>query len=80
MIVPFHLLASDTLQQLIEDFVTRDGTDNSDDTPLITKVQRVKQALIKKQAFIFFDSESKTCSLVLKQDIPSEWLDELDEH
>lgn len=78
MIIPFQLLAPETLQQVIEDFVTRDGTDNGDDTPLITRVQKVKEALAKKQAFILFDSDSETCSLALKQDVPQAWLNELE--
>lgn len=77
MIIPYQMLSSETLEQLIEDFVTRDGTDNGDETPLLTRIQRVKQALEKKQAFIIFDAESESCSLVLKQDIPVQWLNDL---
>lgn len=77
MIIPHHLLSTEILQNLIEDFVSRDGTDNGDDTPLTVRVERVKHALEKKQAFIVYDQESEACSLLLKQDIPQEWLDEL---
>ncbi|AWM81342.1 hypothetical protein DKL61_13910 [Gammaproteobacteria bacterium ESL0073] len=77
MIIPHHLLNSAILQNLIEDFVSRDGTDNGDETPLSVRVERVKYALEKKQAFIVYDQESEACSLLLKQDIPKEWLDEL---
>lgn len=34
MLIPHDQLEVDTLTRLIEDFVTRDGTDNGDDTPL----------------------------------------------
>lgn len=77
MIVPYSLLDPDVLQNLIEDFVSRDGTDNGDDTPLAKRVERVKYALEKKQAFIIFDQQLETCSLVLKQDVPKEWLEDL---
>lgn len=77
MIIPYHLLHADILQNLIEDFVSRDGTDNGDDTPLQKKVERVKYALEKKQAFIVFDQETDSCALALKQDIPAQWLEEL---
>ena len=45
MLIPHHLLEADTLTRLIEDFVTRDGTDNGDETPLETRVARVRHAL-----------------------------------
>lgn len=77
MIIPYQMLTSATLEQLIKDFITRDGTDNGDETPLLTRIQRVKHVLEKKQAFIVFDTESESCSLVLKQDIPQQWLNDL---
>ena len=33
MLIPYDALEVDTLTRLIEDFVTRDGSDNGDDTP-----------------------------------------------
>ena len=45
MLIPYDLLEAETLTNLIEDFVTRDGTDNGDETPLQTRVQRVRHAL-----------------------------------
>lgn len=70
MLIPFEQLHPDTLTRLIEDFVTRDGTDNGDETPLETRVLRVRQALTKGQAFIVFEPESQQCTLMLKHDIP----------
>jgi uncharacterized protein YheU (UPF0270 family) len=75
MLIPYDQLAPDTLTGLIEDFVTRDGTDNGDDTPLQTRVLRVRQALTKAQAFIVFDIDSQQCQLMLKHDIPKELFD-----
>ncbi len=75
MLIPYDQLEPDTLTLLIEDFVTRDGTDNGDDTPLQTRVLRVRQALTKGQAFILFDLESQQCQLMLKHDIPKELFD-----
>ncbi len=48
MLIPFEQLAPDTLTRLIEDFVTRDGTDNGDETPLQVRIDRVRRALDKK--------------------------------
>jgi uncharacterized protein len=75
MLIPYDQLEPDTLTRLIEDFVTRDGTDNGDDTPLETRVLRVRHALSKGQAVIVFDVESEQCQLMLKHDVPKEWLD-----
>ncbi|HEX5842799.1 MAG TPA: YheU family protein [Pseudomonas sp.] len=74
MLIPPHLLQADTLTGLIEDFVTREGTDNGDETPLQTRVQRVRRALDKGEAVIVFDAESQQCQLALKRDVPKEWL------
>ncbi|MBC2678178.1 MULTISPECIES: YheU family protein [Pseudomonas] len=75
MLIPYDHLEADTLTRLIEDFVTRDGTDNGDETPLQTRVERVRHALAKKQAFIVFDPESQQCTLMLKHDIAPELFD-----
>ena len=75
MLIPYEQLQAETLTRLIEDFVTRDGTDNGDDTPLETRVLRVRQALAKGQVFILFDPESQQCQLLAKHDVPRELLD-----
>lgn len=79
MLIPSTLLEADTLTRLIEDFVTRDGTDNGDETPLDTRIQRVRRALDKGEAVIVFDPESQQCQLALKREVPKEWLQALEE-
>ena len=79
MLIPSNLLEADTLTRLIEDFVTRDGTDNGDETPLPTRMQRVRRALDKGEAVIVFDPESQQCQLALKREVPKEWLQALEE-
>lgn len=79
MLIPFAQLAPETLTGLIEDFVTRDGMDNGDQTPLDVRIERVRHALEKKQAVIVFDAESQQCQLCLRRDVPQEWLDDLDQ-
>lgn len=74
MLIPPHLLEAETLTGLIEDFVTREGTDNGDETPLETRVLRVRRALDKDQAVIVFEPESQQCQLMLKHDVPKQWL------
>lgn len=75
MLIPHHLLEADTLTRLIEDFVTREGTDNGDETPLATRTQRVRQALERGEAVIVFEPDSQQCLLMAKRDVPKEWLD-----
>ena len=75
MLIPYVQLEAETLTRLIEDFVTRDGTDNGDDTPLETRVLRVRQALGKGQAVIFFDVESQQCQLMAKHEVPKDMFD-----
>lgn len=76
MLIPQEMLEPETLTRLIEDFVTRDGTDNGDETPLETRVARVRRALDKGEAVIVFDVESEQCQLAMKRDVPKEWLEE----
>lgn len=79
MLIPYKKLAADTLNGLIEDFVTRDGTDHGDNTPLDIRIERVHHALDKKQAVIVFDIETQQCQLCLRRDVPREWLDDLEQ-
>lgn len=77
MLVPHHLLETETLTRLLEDFVTREGTDNGDDTPLVVRVARVEAALKKGSALIVFDPETQQCQLVRRDAVPKEWLEPL---
>lgn len=76
MLIPFDLIEADTLDNLLEDFVTRDGTDNGDDTPLNVRVERARHALKRGEAVIVFDPESQQCQLMLKSEVPKEWLED----
>lgn len=78
MLIPFEQLTPGTLAGLIEDFVTREGTDNGDETPLQTRIERVRRALETKEAVILFDVESQQCQLCLRRHVPQEMLDDLD--
>lgn len=76
MIIHPHRLEPDTLTRLLEDFVTREGTDNGDDTPLDERVSRVRHALDRGVAVIVFDPLSEQCRLMLRQDVPRDLLEE----
>jgi uncharacterized protein YheU (UPF0270 family) len=73
VLIPHHLLEADTLSRLIEDFVTRDGTDNGDETPIEIRVSRVRLALESGMAVIVFDPASQQCQLRLSQEVPKAW-------
>lgn len=76
MIIPPELLEADTLRRLLEDFVTREGTDNGDDTPLERRVERVRRALAAREAVIVFDPASEQCQLMLRHELPRELREE----
>jgi uncharacterized protein YheU (UPF0270 family) len=78
VLIPPHLLDPETLQRLLEDFVTREGTDNGDDTSLVVRVGRVRRALETREAVIVFDPASEQCRLMLRREVPPELLEQDD--
>ena len=67
MIIPHAGIAADTLNALIEEFVTRDGTDYGDiETSTATKVQQVMNQLERKEVFIVYSEEYETCTIKTK--------------
>jgi len=71
LIIPWQQLQEATLNNLLEDFVTRDGSDNGDETPVDVRVTRVLHALKKGTAVIVFDPSGGQCQLVLKSQLPA---------
>ena len=67
MIISHTDIAPDTLYALIEEFVTRDGTDYGDiETSTETKVQQVMNQLERKDVFIVYSEEDETCTIKTK--------------
>jgi len=67
MIISHTDIAQDTLYALIEEFVTRDGTDYGDiETSTATKVQQVMNQLENKDVFITYSEEYETCTIRTK--------------
>ncbi len=65
--IPYQSLESDTLRALIEDFVTRDGTDYGErECGLETKITQVMNQLKSAKIAIVFDSYTQTCGLITK--------------
>lgn len=68
IIVPWKDLPPDTLTNLIEEFVTRDGTDYGDqEIPTATKVEQVRNQLKKEDAFVVFDEVTESVSVMGKE-------------
>lgn len=65
MIVPFQQLSLDALHGLIEEFITREGTDYGEvEISLADKVEQVKSQLQSKDVVIVFDPVMETVTLL----------------
>ncbi len=69
-LIPHDSLAAETLQSILEDLVTRDGTDYGDyDLTIDQKVIKAKKLLESKLAFLLFDTESETIKILSKDQL-----------
>ena len=67
--IPYDQLSPDTLQGLIEEFVTRDGTDYGEvEISLETKISQVLGQLKSGKAVIVFDQGTDTCNILKSDD------------
>lgn len=72
MIIPPQSLSAEALQGLIEEFITREGTDYGwDEVPLSAKVEQVRRQIEKGDVVIAFDSASETVSLLTRREAQS---------
>lgn len=64
VIIPLDQLHPETLQRVVEEFVTRDGTDyGKTDIPLETKIRQVRRQLETGAAVLLYDRETQTCTI-----------------
>lgn len=63
-------LASATLRKVIEEFVTRDGTELTDSD---TKVTQVEALLDRGEVELWFDHESQTCNILPADSQDGDW-------
>jgi len=69
MIIPYEKISTDALQGLIEEFITRDGTDYGEiEFSLDQKVVQVKRQLARGDIVIVFDPASESVSILTKHD------------
>lgn len=65
--IPPEQLSVDVLQAVIEEFITREGTDyGAAELSLEQKVSRVKRQLDSGKVVIAFDVATESCTLLLK--------------
>ena len=64
MNIPFQELPVETLTAIIEEFISREGTDYGvHETSLEKKVQQVMNQLQRGEIVVTFDQESQSCDL-----------------
>jgi uncharacterized protein YheU (UPF0270 family) len=72
MIIPYKKLSEEALQSLIEDFVTRDGTDYGMVEMSMQEKSAYLLALLKKgDLLITYNDELQSCGLVTKEQVLS---------
>lgn len=72
MIIPHTDLDESTLQALLEEFVTRDGTDYGEhEVPTEIKRQQVMQQLEQKEIVIVYSELHESCTLMTKDTFAS---------
>lgn len=70
LIIPYEKLSPEALQGLIEEFVTRPGTDTGyAKTTIDQNVEMVKRQLKRGEAVITFDEESQTANIIHVKDV-----------
>lgn len=69
MIIPYEQLSPEALQGLIEEFITREGTDYGwEEVSLATKVMQVRHQIERQEVVIVFDLATETVSLLPRRD------------
>ncbi|MFT6751965.1 MAG: hypothetical protein ACJA2O_002150 [Candidatus Azotimanducaceae bacterium] len=67
LVIPWQSLSDDALRGVIEDFVSREGTDYGHvEYSLDQKVEHVKAQLQNNEISIVFDAELDSCSIIAK--------------
>lgn len=75
LVIPHRNLSESALRAVIEDFITREGTDygHTEHTPE-QKYDDVARKLERGEAFVVFDGETENVSLMRREDLPRDAL------
>ena len=70
-LIPHDQLRPETLESLIEEFVTRDGAVHGHtDTPLTQQITAVRRQLKSGRVVIVFDEASESCTMMGADELP----------
>ncbi|WP_226647680.1 YheU family protein [Microbulbifer variabilis] len=73
MIIPFKQLDPNTLQSLLEEYATREGTEYGErEVELPEKVASLRRQLQSGEVVIWFDPGEESVNLVLAEDLPAD--------
>ena len=65
LIIPINDMAAETLSTLLEELVTRDGTDYGEiEASVEQKVEQVLQQLRSGEACLCYDDETESCNVL----------------
>lgn len=68
--VPYDRIPKESLASMVEEFVTRDGTDYGfDETSMTRKVENVLLQVKSGKVVILFDEESEQFNMALRRDV-----------
>jgi uncharacterized protein YheU (UPF0270 family) len=68
VIVPHHQLSAETLAAVVEEYVTRDGTELTDAGP---NTARVVELLDQGELLLVYDADSESCNIVNADQAPA---------
>ena len=67
--IPPDKLSKDALLGVIDEFITREGTDyGHEETSVVAKRAQVRDQLRSGEALLLFDPKSETINIILKRD------------
>ena len=73
VLVPASSLSPEALESLMQEFVTREGTEYGPrEYTLEEKVKSVKRQLERGEVVIAFDLENESATLVLRSELPAQ--------
>ncbi|MGI9276048.1 MAG: YheU family protein [Endozoicomonas sp.] len=68
MIIPYQELETETLLNLLTEFVSRDGTDNGFEQDLESRIEQVLSLLKSGEAVIVYDMELESANIIPKSE------------
>ena len=71
IVIPWQQLSADALDGIIEEFVSREGTDYGDyEYSFDDKKDQIRAQIRNGSVLVVFDPVGETCQLVLKDQLP----------